>query len=204
MQRHLLNPYQHRQSPIHRFPAAVKLAGAVFFVFAVVLLPHSAWPAYAMCGAALVLVAALSRIPAIQLAGKLLLVEPFAIGIAILSLVQKNGLHVFADMLVKSTLCLFCMVLLSGTTRFTDILGVLRHCRIPPLLVTTLALMHRYLFLLVEETERMLRARKSRTFLRGRLFAWRSSATVISHLFVRSSERAERIYSAMCARGWRT
>jgi energy-coupling factor transporter transmembrane protein EcfT len=28
-------------------------------------------------------------------------------------------------------------------------------------------------------------------------------ATVISQLFIRSSERAERIYAAMCARGWR-
>ena len=28
------------------------------------------------------------------------------------------------------------------------------------------------------------------------------SATVIGHLFIRSSERAERIYAAMCARGW--
>jgi len=176
----------------------------VCFVFAVVLLPRSAWPAYAAGGAVLLLVALFSRISALQLVRKLLFVEPFALGVALLSLMQRNGLHVFAAMLVKSTLCLLCMVLLSSTTRFTDILGVLWRVRLPSLLVTTLALMHRYLFLLADEMGRMFRARRSRTFTRGRLFAWRTSATVIAHLFVRSSERAERIYSAMCARGWKS
>jgi cobalt/nickel transport system permease protein len=201
---HLLSPYQHRYSPIHRLPAAVKLIGAVAFVFAVVLLPLSAWPAYALGGAALLLIAALSRLPALELAKKLLWVEPFALGVALLSLMQRNGFYVFAAMLIRSTLCLFCMVLLSSTTRFTDILHVLWRARFPSLLVTTLALMHRYVFLLSDEMGRMRRARRSRTFSCDRLSVWRSSATVIAHLFVRSFEHAERIYAAMCARGWKT
>ena len=85
-----------------------------------------------------------------------------------------------------------------------DLLSGLRSLRIPGLLVTTLALTYRYLFLLVDEMERMQRARRSRTFTRHRLQAWRSLATVIAQLFVRTSERAERIYAAMCARGWKT
>lgn len=174
------------------------------FIFASVLLPRNAWPAFAVLGVALLLTAVLSRIPAAQLARKLLWVEPFAIGVALLSLLQANGFQVFALILVKSTLCLFSMVLLSSTTRFSDILHVLWRAGAPSLLVTTLALMHRYLFLLADETGRMVRARKSRTFTGGRLNLWRSSTTVIAHLFVRTSERAERVYAAMCARGWKT
>jgi cobalt/nickel transport system permease protein len=202
--RHLLNPYRHRRSPVHGLSAAVKLTAAVAFVFTVVLLPRAAWTAYGACGAALLLVAALSRVPPPHLAARLLWVEPFALSVAGLSLFQAHGLDVFAAMLVKSTLCLFCMVLLSSTTRFSDTLRVLWRLRVPSLLVTTLALMHRYLFLLADEMLRMLRARRCRTFTRGRVGVWRSSATVIAHLFVRSSERAERIYAAMCARGWKT
>ncbi len=204
MQHPLLNPYQHQRSAMHRLPAAVKLLGATVFVFACVLMPPHAWPAFGVVAAALLFMAALSRIPPVQLGRKLLWVEPFAIGVALLSLLQRNGLHVFAIMLVKSTICLFSMVLLSSTTRFTDILRVLWRAHVPFLLVTTLALMHRYLFLLADEMGRMLRARRSRAFAGGRLRLWRSLATVIAYLFVRSSERAERIYSAMCARGWRT
>jgi cobalt/nickel transport system permease protein len=200
----LLNPYQHRASPIHRLPAAVKLAAATAFIVTIVLLPRFAWCAYAAAGTVLLLVAAASRLSARRLAIRLLQVEPFALGVAVLSLFQTNGLHVFAATLVRSTLCLFCLVLLAGTTRFTDILHVLWRLRVPALLVTTLALMHRYLFLLADEMGRMLRARRSRTFTRDPWSIWRSLATVLAHLFVRSLDRAEHIYAAMCARGWRT
>ena len=182
----------------------MKAGAALAFVLAVVLLPRAAWLAYAAGAALLLLFAGLSRIPTVALARRLLMVEPFALGVALLSLLQQDGLQVFAATLTKSTLCLFCMVLLSSTTHFSAILRVLWRIRVPSLLVTTLALMHRYLFLLVDETGCMVRARRSRTFTRDRGSAWGSSASVIAHLFVRSSERAERIYAAMCARGWKT
>lgn len=204
MHRGLLEPYQNRPSAIHRLPAAAKCAAAVVVVLVIVLLPRAAWPAYGVTGAGLLLVAALSRIPPSRLATRLLMVEPFALGVALLSLFQPDGARIFAATVARSTLCLFAMVLLGATTRFSDILRVLWSARVPRLLVTTLALMHRYLFLLVDETGRMVRARRSRNYSRDRLATWRSSATVIAHLFVRSSERAERIYSAMCARGWKT
>jgi cobalt/nickel transport system permease protein len=202
--RALLEPYQHQRSAIHRLPGGVKAGGALAFVLAVVLLPRASWTAYGAGAALLLLLAGLSRIPPRALAGRLLLVEPFALGIALLSLLQPDGFMVFVATLTKSTLCLFCMVLLSSTTRFSALLRVLWRIRVPALLVTTLALMHRYLFVLVDETGCMMRARRSRTFTDDRASAWRSSASVIAHLFVRSSERAERIYAAMCARGWKT
>ena len=200
----LLSPYHHRTSPVHRFPAIGKVTGVVALVFTVVLLPRAAWAAYGACGAARVLIAALSRIPARRLAKKLLLLEPFVLGVAALSLLQPDGTRVFLAMLAKSTLCLFAIVLLSSTTRFSDVLRVLWRLRVPPLLVTSLALMYRYLSLLVDEAARMHRARRRRTLSPGRVLAWRAAATVAAHLFVRSSERAERVYAAMCARGWKT
>jgi energy-coupling factor transporter transmembrane protein EcfT len=56
---------------------------------------------------------------------------------------------------------------------------------------------------LVEEAERMRRARASRTFTRQRRARWQTLSTVVGQLFVRASERAEHIYDAMCARGWK-
>ena len=163
------------------------------------LLPLSAWLVYGMGGAALLLIAAGCPTCGPRAGPQTPLGRAFALGVALLSLLQHDGVAIFAAMLVRSTLCLFCMVLLSSTTRFTDILQVLWRARFPSLLVTTLALMHRYVFLLADEMGRMRRARRSRTFTRDRFSAWRSSATVIAHLFVRSFERAERIYAAMCA-----
>ncbi|MBA4387858.1 MAG: hypothetical protein C0404_07745 [Verrucomicrobia bacterium] len=200
----LLNPYRHVNSPVHNFPAGLKLLLAFIFVLSVVLLPRTAWLAHAGCAALLLALAALTRLPPSLLAGRLLMLVPLALGVAFLTLFQPGGPLIFAAMLLKSTLCLFCMVILSCATRFTDLIAVLWRIRAPPLLVTTIALMHRYIFLLFDESRRMQRARSSRAFAGGRFVEWKSSATVIAHLFVRCSERAERIFSAMCARGWRT
>jgi cobalt/nickel transport system permease protein len=190
--------YARTDSRIHRLPAALKLLAALALVLALVLLPPGLW--FLHVALALVIVAGLSRIPPVFLIRRLLLLEPLVFGIAVLALLQPGGLRVFATILAKSTLCLFTMILLANTTPFTELLGVLRRVRFPALLITTLALMYRYLFVLADEAERMRRARQARTFGRTR---WAVLATVIGQLFVRSTERAERIYAAMCARGWK-
>jgi cobalt/nickel transport system permease protein len=200
----LLEPYEPGHSPLHRLPAGLKCAAALGAVVGIVLLPRGAWAAYAASAAALLGLALLSRVRLARLGMRLVLVEPFALGVALLSLAQPGGPRIFAAVLTRGTLCLSAMLLLAVTTRFTDILRVLWRIRVPALLVTVLALMYRYLFLLLEESARLSRARRSRTLTPGRAVAWRSSADVIAALFVRSSERAERVYAAMCARGWKT
>lgn len=204
MNRAVLEPYEPGRSPVHRLPAGLKCAAAVGAVVAIVLLPRGAWLAYAAWAAVLVGLAVLSRVQLARLALRLLVVEPFVLGVALLSLAQPGGPRIFAAVLTRGTLCLSAMLLLAVTTRFTDILRVLWRIRVPALLVTVLALMYRYLFLLLDESARLSRARRSRTLAQGRGAAWRSSAGIIAGLFVRSSERAERVYAAMCARGWKT
>jgi len=199
----LLSPYQHGVSRVHGWSPGRKLAAALVGVVLVVLLPRGAWAAYAATAAGLLAVALAARLDLRQVALRVLLVEPFVVGIALLALLRSDGLSVFLSVVVKSTLCLVTMVLLTATTRFSDLLGVLWRVRVPALLVTTLALMYRYLFVLLEESGRMQRARRSRTFVRSRAGAWRGGAEVAGLLFVRASERAERVYLAMCARGWK-
>lgn len=200
----LLEPYEPGSGPLHRLPAGLKCAAALAAVVAIVLLPPGAWPAYGLWAAALLTVALLAGVRLRRLGLRLLLVGPFAVGVALLSLFQPHGPAVFAGVLLRGALCLSVMLLLSATTRFTDLLRVLWRIRVPALFVTVLALMYRYLFLLVAESSRLARARRSRTLRGGRAAAWRASAGIGAELLVRSSERAERVYSAMCARGWKT
>ena len=151
----------------------------------------------------LIAMAMASKIPMFFLLKRLLLLEPFVICIAILALFQENGGIVFASIVIRSTLSLLTILLLTNTTPFADVLQVLRKYHFSPLFVTVLALMYRYLFVLIDELERMQRARASRLFQRNNLQLWRMLSTMIGQLFIRSSERAERIYAAMCARGWK-
>ena len=199
-----LDHHRRVESPVHRLPAALKLASALIVVGTVIAVPlPQAWPLLGLTAAFLVFVGMASRLPWPFLARRLLLLEPFVLAVAVLSLFRPHGLASFLAMLVRSTICLMTMVLLSGTTPFVELLRALRRFCIPELLVSVVALMYRYLFVLLDESARVRRARSSRTFSSDRVRTWKSSAAIVGQLFVRSSARAERVYAAMCARGWR-
>jgi cobalt/nickel transport system permease protein len=169
---------------------------------ATIAIPISSLWFFLAVAAFLAIALAISRIPFPFVLKRLLLLEPFVLGIGLLSMFQAGGMRVFLTLVTKSTLCLLSVIILSNTTPFALLLNVLRRIHVPALLVTVLALMYRYIFLLIDEAERMGRARKSRTFGRKRVGRWRQAATVVGQLFVRSTERAERIFAAMTARGW--
>jgi cobalt/nickel transport system permease protein len=197
--------HQHssHHSPVHRLPAAAKLWTALALIVGTVLAPWE-WRAWFIGMVVLLSLAALlSRIAIGFLIRRLLLLSPFVLGVILVNAVQAGGHGNGLALAARSGLCLFTVVLLANTTPFGKVLGALRSARVPALLVTTLALMHRYLFVLLDESERMRRARASRTFKRQHRMRWQLLGTVVGQLFVRASERAERIYAAMCARGWK-
>ena len=203
MRADLFDRYSYSDSPIHRLPAALKMAAALAIVIATAVVPVGRWDGFIVIALVLVAVAAASRVPGSFILRRLVTLEPLALGVAGLALFQPHGGRIFATMVAKTTLCLLTMILLSSTTPFSALLDVMKRARVPDILVSTLALMYRYLFVLVDEAQRMRRARASRTFRMQRVWTWRALATVIGQLFVRSTERAERIYAAMTARGWR-
>jgi cobalt/nickel transport system permease protein len=141
--------------------------------------------------------------PLLYAVRRMLVVEVFILGIALLSLISPATTPVFVSTLLKSNICVFTVLLLTWTTSFQDILQELRQLRFPSVMLTTLALMYRYLPVLGEETRRMSRARAGRTFSKRRVATWQSLTLIIGQLFIRSADRAERIYLAMCARGWK-
>jgi cobalt/nickel transport system permease protein len=198
-----LHSHSRAQGCLHRLPAGGKLAAAMALVLAVVLLPRGQWPALAVLALALLALAVASRISWRLLAKRMLLLEPLVFGVAGLMLLQPDGLARCALAMGKANLCLLATLLLSQTTPATELLRTLQRLHVPWLFITTLTLMHRYLFVLADESERMRRARASRTFTPGRTFQWQTLSSVAGQLFVRASERAERIYDAMCARGWK-
>jgi cobalt/nickel transport system permease protein len=203
MRHDFLDRYSRLASPIHRLPAGVKLLTSLGFVLLFILLPLTPLWFFAAPAVVLIVIAVLSKVPHLFLLRRLLFFEPLILGIAAFNLLRPGGEEIFLAILIRSTLSLFTMILLANTTPFHDLLRVFRRVGFPSLFITVLALMYRYLFVLVDEAERMTRARKSRTFERSQVRVWRSAASVIVQLFLRSSERAEHIFAAMIARGWK-
>jgi cobalt/nickel transport system permease protein len=192
-----------RRTALDRVSPRLKLLAALIIIVFTALLPRRLDILYLMPAAILVLLWPLCRMPLSYALRRLLVVEIFIVGIALLSLINPATTPIVASTLLKSNLCVFAMLLLTWTTSFQDILQELRRLRFPSVMLTTLALMYRYLPVLADETRRMTRARASRTFARRRVATWHGLALIIGQLFIRSAERAERIYLAMCARGWK-
>jgi len=181
----------------------LKLGLGFGLIIGTVLAPiHWIWW-FALVVAALIAAIIVSKIPPLFLLKRLLLLSPFVIGASLANAWHPAPGASPLALALKSSLCLLTVILVSNTTSFSKILHVLKTVRVPSLLVTTIALMHRYLFVLSDEAERMKRARLSRSFSATKRFQWRTSATVLGQLFIRASERAERIYDAMCSRGWK-
>jgi cobalt/nickel transport system permease protein len=172
-------------------------------VVAVALMPRRPDALYWLPTALLAVAWAWTRMPLRHAWTRLVVVEPFVLAIALLSLLRPESAPVFFAAIIKSNLCLVAMLLLTFATPFPELLQVLRRCRVPAAMLTILALMVRYLPVLAEESRRMQRARASRSFTRKRRLTWVSLGAVAGQLFGRTADRAERLYLAMCARGWR-
>ncbi|NLI76753.1 MAG: cobalt ECF transporter T component CbiQ [Candidatus Riflebacteria bacterium] len=203
MSRLLADPYQPGSSLVHRWRPVPKVVGILALVALTAVLPTSAWPAYGGMGCGALFLVVLSGISPARVGWRLLALEPLALGVALLALFRPDGVNLFLTLAAKSTLCLTWILLLTATTPFSGILAALQWMRVPGLLVTTLGLAYRYLFVLAEEAERMSRARRSRTLSPGRWFTWGTAATVAGQLFLRTADRAERVCAAMTARGWK-
>ena len=119
------------------------------------------------------------------------------------------GLLRFLSIMVRSWLSVQGAILLIATTRFPDLIHAFEHLRVPHMLVTVIAFLYRYMFVLTDEVIRLMRARQSRSasmggHKTGGSIAWRArvAGNMIGQLFLRSYERSDRIYNAMLARGY--
>lgn len=216
--------YLARASAVHRLDPRVKVVATLAFILSVALLPDAAWPAYgaALLGVMGVVLAArlspwlvvrrslvglpflLAAVTVLFIPGRAVLTGPWGLEIT------DAGLARFGSILVRSLVSIQAAVWLTATTRFPDILHALRHLKAPAVLVSIIAFMYRYLFVLVEEVERLLRARAARSARLagtrgGGSLRWRAAVAghMAGQLFVRSLDRSDRVYHAMLARGYR-
>ena len=191
------------ESALARWPAGPKLAAMLVLVLGTATLPVT-WIWWHLAVAAVLIVAVVAgRVRVSRVLVRLACFAPFVAGAAVAAAWHGEAGTGWRAVALRGGLCLATVIVFGAVTPFAALPGVLKRAGVPTLLVTTLTLMHRYLFVLKDEAQRMQRARASRTLVRPRRFAWAMPAEVVGRLFVRASERAERIYLAMCARGWR-
>lgn len=221
MRHHFLDHYSELASPIRSLDPRVKIIAAFSLLFAVVLTPNGRFLDYLFFMPILIALIFISRVPPVAILKKTLLILPMVILIAASLpfmghgrplitfnfvfplIITDTGLSNFASVIVKAVSAIWIMTLLTATTPFNNLMAGMQKLKMPDIFTSILGFMYRYIFLFVDEAERMNLGRRSRSFGRKPLLAMKGFGWMVSSLFIRSFERGERAYQAMCARGFK-
>ncbi len=112
------------------------------------------------------------------------------------------GMHRFALLLARGALSLTALLWLTARP-FPELLQALERLGCPRAIVSLMGLVYRYLFVISDEAQRLMRARTSRACgSPGLLYQAGTAGSMVGNLFLRSLERSERLYAAMQSRGY--
>ncbi len=211
--------YSEGHSPVHLLDPRTKIVVTFAFVILVVSTPPNHLRAFIIYAGLLSWAIALAQIPLTHILWRGTAVLPFSVLAACWVPFLKEGptvplwggtielsvagLWLFTGVVIKSFLGASAATLLAASTPFSELLSGLRRMGIPAILVDLLALTYRYLFVLIEEAMRLRRAAAARGYRPNWLGQAWLIGRLIGQLFVRSYERAERVYGAMLQRGYR-
>ena len=221
MKHSFLDQYSDRDSFVHRLDPRTKFITTLVFILAVISTPPTGWQAFVLYLFLITTLILISKVPLFYVFKRSLVILPFVVLVTIsvpfftegevigsynLWLwqvsVTHSGLQIFWNIIARAWLSILSLILLTSTTKFTNLLKGLERLRMPRVMVMLLSFMYRYIFVLVDEVMRMKQARDSRNFGGRRLWQIRTIGSMIGTLFIRSYERGERVYAAMLARGF--
>jgi cobalt/nickel transport system permease protein len=203
-----------QQTSIHQLDPRAKLITSLVFVTTVIsfgkyeisaLLPYFVFPVF---------LSTRGNIPSVYLIKKILLVSPFAVMIGIFNPLMDRDILIslgtigisggwvsFVSILIRFVLTVGVALTLIAVTGFNAVCMALDKLGTPRVFVVQLIFLYRYMFVLVDEAARMVRARSLRTF-EGGGSGLKTFGPMVGHLLLRTLDRAQRIYVAMCCRGF--
>ena len=205
--------YSDRNSLIHQVNACVKILSFFILVVSIILTPGDRFFAFFLYASFLAVLIALSGIPLRFILRRFLVIVPFVFVITVaIPFVHAytspdRGMilgyfSLFLGMIVKSSLSIISIILLINSTHFSDFLKGLERLRVPHLIIMILSFMYRYIYVVQDELMRMWQAKESRSLGTRKWLHIRVLANMVGVLFIRSYERAEMVYCAMCSRGY--
>jgi len=197
-----IDRYAGIESPLSRWDPRVKLTSILLLIFSIVLLDDLIPAALGLILSFLIIL--ISRIPLNFVLERMRWVFLFVLFIFIvLSITTGRGVEKGALVALRAFSAILLALAMLSTTRFEQVLKAMEKLRVPNKLIQTVQFTYRYIFLLADEIHRMFTSLKARGF-QGRT-DMRTMITIgnsLAMLFVRSYERAQRVYEAMISRGY--
>ena len=118
--------------------------------------------------------------------------------------IYNAGIVMAAQITLKSNAILLALVALVTTMNFSILGYALNWLHVPDKIVHLLLMTYRYVFVIDQEYQRLIRAARIRGFQPGtNLHTYKTYAYLVGMLLVRSTVRADRVYKAMLCRGFK-
>ncbi len=204
-------------SMIHRLDPGIRIVSAVCISIAAAVSEHIGVIVCYLVGS--ILLCAMARIGVVQGVARLKPATWFLVMLWVFLpltftkeiIVQYGWIHISMDgILLASRISLkACTILLIFSALIVTIpvsaLGAALHrLKVPDKMVFLLLMSYRYIAVIQDEYQRLLRAARFRGFIPGtNLHSYKTYAYLSGMLFVRASLRAKRVYKAMRCRGFK-
>jgi len=208
-----LEDIAHKKTIIHKLHPVIKLVTT--FIYLTIIVSFDKYEITGLFPLILfpVIMTAAAEIPVFPLIKRLIYIEPLIIGIGILNPLFDNkiisiyglsissGWIVFISIVLKSSLTVTSAIILMATTGIDKIALSLRSLKIPKIFVLQILLTYRYISILIEEAGRTMKAYSIRSF-ENKGIQKKAWGSLLGGLVIRTYDRAQRIYEAMCIRGF--
>jgi len=214
-----IDKFAYQDSPIHSLDSRIKFVIVFVFTVLVISLPKTSFIILICYAIWPFTILVLGKVPLRFAFKHILLVGPFVLVLALTCPVYDKSPLVVAFgpfawrlsagwlrcfvILGKFVVTMLALIALISTTRFGDLLTGLQKLGMPRLLVLQIGFLYRYIFILIDKAHHILRARAGRTLRRLPFeIEFKTAASMVGSLFVRSIDTAERVNIAMQARGF--
>ncbi len=118
--------------------------------------------------------------------------------------IYNAGIVMAAQITLKSNAILLALMALVTTMNFSILGYALNWLHVSDKIVHLLLMTYRYVFVIDQEYQRLIRAARIRGFQPGtNLHTYKTYAYLVGMLLVRSTVRADRVYKAMLCRGFK-
>ncbi|MBI4008078.1 MAG: cobalt ECF transporter T component CbiQ [Planctomycetes bacterium] len=210
-----------RNNLIHRLDPRTKLIFSLTFLVLMVLTPVKEIERFGFYFVLILTIIFIARISPVYIFKRSIIILPFVMVVAGLAVfftegriikeidfvlfklrITYEGINILLNVLVKSWLSVVTLTAMMLTTRFEDLLSGVELLKAPQIIVLMMSFMYRYIFVLIDEAVHLMRARNVRYFGGRFLSQIPVFGNMVGVLFIRTYERAERIYAAMVVRGF--
>jgi cobalt/nickel transport system permease protein len=116
--------------------------------------------------------------------------------------ITKTSIHSTVSVSVKALCSVTCLYMISLSTPLYEIIGVLKRCKVPEIIIELMYLMYRFIFLLLETYHNMKVSAQSRLGYITLRRSYQSFFGICTNLFVIAYNKASKSFDAMEARGY--